>query len=134
MKDLYKILEIRKEANKDEIKKAYRALAKKYHPDRNSGDAEAERKFIEVNKAYEVLSDERLKKEYDERFNQKTSTNEKSKRSKSASTNNFKFDPSNFGNMFDSFFDPKVDEKASDNKVKKKVDNMFNSYFMGGKR
>ncbi len=134
MKDLYKILEIRKEANKDEIKKAYRALAKKYHPDRNSGDAEAERKFIEVNKAYEILSDERLKKEYDEKFNQKTSTQEKSKKGKSANVNNFKFDPSNFGNMFDSFFDPKVDEKASDNKVKKKVDNMFNSYFMGGKR
>ncbi len=134
MKDLYKLLGIGREANKAEIKKAYRDLAKKYHPDRNSGNEEAEKKFIEVNKAYEILSDEKLKKEYDEKLLSGTSESKKVKKETFKNTGNFKFDPSNFGNMFDSFFNPEVDEKASDNKVKKKVDNMFNSYFMGGKK
>ncbi|MDF1682888.1 MAG: DnaJ domain-containing protein [Patescibacteria group bacterium] len=53
--DLYSILEIEKSATKDEVKKAYRKLAMKYHPDRNSGDKQAEEKFKKINQAYEVL-------------------------------------------------------------------------------
>lgn len=68
-KDLYEILGIGHDATKEEIKKAYRKLALKYHPDHNPGNQEAEEKFKEVNMAYEVLSDPDKKKEYDETGN-----------------------------------------------------------------
>ncbi len=65
-RDLYEVLELGKSASGEEIKKAYRRLAKKYHPDLNPGDAEAERKMKEVNAAYEVLSDSEKKGRYDQ--------------------------------------------------------------------
>ena len=64
-RDYYEVLGISKSANEDEIKKAYRSLAKKYHPDMNPGDAEAEIKFKEVNEAYAVLSDSEKRSKYD---------------------------------------------------------------------
>ncbi len=65
-KDYYKILGISKKASQDEIKKAYRKLAQKYHPDRNPNDKKAEEKFKDVSEAYEVLSDPEKRKKYDE--------------------------------------------------------------------
>lgn len=64
-KDFYQILGVPKNASTGEIKKAYRKLARKYHPDANKGDAEAEERFKEVSEAYDVLSDEKRRKEYD---------------------------------------------------------------------
>ncbi|MBP3283958.1 MAG: J domain-containing protein [Clostridia bacterium] len=84
-KDYYGLLGIKKNASAEEIKKAYRALAKKYHPDANIGNLEAEEMIKEVNEAYEVLSDEKRKKKYDSlvnRFN---------------FVSGFEFDPSKFG-------------------------------------
>ena len=65
-RDLYEVLGLQKGASDDEIKKAYRKLAKKYHPDLNPGDKEAEKKMKEVNGAYEVLSDAEKKARYDQ--------------------------------------------------------------------
>lgn len=64
-KDYYNILDIDKKATQDEIKKAYRKLAKKYHPDANPNDKKAEEKFKQVNEAYEVLGDAEKRKKYD---------------------------------------------------------------------
>ena len=56
-KDYYELLEVTKEASGEEIKKSFRRLAMKYHPDRNPGDKEAEARFKEINEAYDVLKD-----------------------------------------------------------------------------
>ena len=65
-RDYYEVLGLNKGASEEEIKKAFRSLAKKYHPDMNPGDATAEAKFKEVNEAYEVLSDPEKKSRYDQ--------------------------------------------------------------------
>lgn len=65
-KDFYETLGVARSASDDEIKKAYRKLAMKYHPDRNQGDTEAEEKFKEVQKAYDILSDKQKRSAYDQ--------------------------------------------------------------------
>ncbi len=84
-RDYYEILGIKKDATQDQIKKAYRKLAKQYHPDANPGNKKAEEKFKEINEAYEVLGDEEKRKKYD-RFGSEFNF-----------TNGFDFDPSQFG-------------------------------------
>lgn len=64
--DYYKILELSKTASSDDIKKAYRKLARKYHPDLNPNDKEANKKFQQINEANEVLSDPEKRKKYDQ--------------------------------------------------------------------
>ncbi|MGI6777510.1 MAG: DnaJ C-terminal domain-containing protein [Acetivibrionales bacterium] len=84
-KDYYKILGVDKNADQQQIKKSFRRLAKKYHPDAHPGDKVAEEKFKEINEAYEVLGDEQKRKKYDqlgEGFNFQ---------------NGYDFDPSQFG-------------------------------------
>ena len=65
-RDYYEVLGINRSADEKEIKRAYRKLAKKYHPDMNPGDKQAEQKFKEITEAYNVLSDQEKKKLYDQ--------------------------------------------------------------------
>ena len=65
-RDYYEVLGVPKTADDATIKKAYRTLAKKYHPDANPGDAEAEKKFKEASEAYSILSDPEKRKQYDQ--------------------------------------------------------------------
>ena len=64
--DYYEILGVKKDASQDDLKKAFRQLARKYHPDLNKGSKEAEEKFKEINEAYQVLSDPQKKAQYDQ--------------------------------------------------------------------
>ena len=64
-KDYYQLLGVKKNATEEEIKRAYRTLAKKYHPDKNKGNKEAENKFKEISEAYAVLSDKEKRAQYD---------------------------------------------------------------------
>ena len=65
-RDYYDVLGVSRNADESQIKKAYRKLAKKYHPDTNAGNAEAEQKFKEVTEAYDVLGDKEKRKMYDQ--------------------------------------------------------------------
>ena len=65
-RDYYEVLGVQRNASNDEIKHAYRALAKKYHPDLNPGDEESEKKFKEASEAYSVLSDDQKRRQYDQ--------------------------------------------------------------------
>lgn len=65
-RDFYEVLGVSRSASADEIKKAYRKLAKQYHPDANPDDASAQKKFAEITEAYDVLSDDEKRKKYDQ--------------------------------------------------------------------
>ena len=64
-RDFYEVLGVSKNASADEIKKSYRELARKWHPDRNHDDPDAEERFKEIQQAYDTLSDDDKRKEYD---------------------------------------------------------------------
>jgi molecular chaperone DnaJ len=99
-KTLYDTLGVSKSASGDEIKKAYRKLAREYHPDRNPGDAAAEEKFKEVQTAYDVLSDDEKRKAYD-RFG---STNGRVGGPGGGQNVNFDFGDFNIGDLFGGIF------------------------------
>ncbi|WP_160685642.1 DnaJ domain-containing protein [Clostridium sp. C2-6-12] len=142
MKDYYKILGIPMTATGAEIKKAFRSLAKKYHPDRNPDDKEALRKFQEVNEAYEVLSNEDSRNKYNnERSNNKeNNSNKETKSRNNKSDNNKKYQDKgesieNLNKYFESFFgfDAKSNNINKDKLKKEKnpidTSKMFDSFF-----
>lgn len=142
MKDYYKILDISINATKDEVKKAFRSLAKKYHPDRNVNDENSLRKFQEVNEAYEVLSNEDSRREYDKKkssFEQSNNKETNSENNKSNSEKKKYQDKSdsieNLNKYFESFFGFDANSnKINKDKLKTQKNpidtgNMFESFF-----
>lgn len=98
-RDYYEVLEINKGANENEIKKAYRVLAKKYHPDVNPENKAAEAKFKEINEAYEILSDPQKRAKYDQYGHAGVDPN-----SYGGFSGFEDFDLGGFGDIFESFF------------------------------
>ena len=110
-KDYYKILGVKKEATEQEIKQAYRKLARKLHPDVNPGDKTAEAKFKEVNEAYEVISDKEKRQKYDlygdqwqhaEQFSQ--ANQQQNPYWQSGETREFRFDDGDLNSIFGNLF------------------------------
>jgi len=97
-RDYYEVLGVAKNASADELKKAYRVLAKKYHPDANPGDKEAEAKFKEASEAYAVLSDDEKRKQYDQ-FGHAAFSN-----GGGPGAGGFDFSDIDLGDIFGSFF------------------------------
>lgn len=107
--DFYKLLEIDKSATASEIKKAYRKLARKFHPDLNPNNKEAEKKFKEINEAHAVLSDPEKRKKYDDHGNDWKHAEEFEKARKQqqhhSSRNDFQqYDGEDFSDIFGSMF------------------------------
>ncbi len=144
MKNYYKILGVSESSNKDEIKKAFRNLAKKYHPDKNKDNPDAIEMFQQINEAYEILSNESSREEYDKKLNQNSSNRQKnesknnSEKSQAKTKENFnKGDALNDLNQyFESFFGFKASINDVDgSKIKKDSKNpidtskIFNNFF-----
>ena len=137
--DYYKILEVSENADILKIKKQYRKLAMKYHPDRNAGDERAAKKFREITESYEVLSNEEKRKEYDyKRENENNHTkkkNDKENFKNKYSENNFSFGKEFFKSaaemkgLFENSFglDKMIKNKAK--AEKESVKSRFESFF-----
>jgi curved DNA-binding protein len=119
-KDYYKILGIEKNADSEEIKKAYRRLAKKWHPDKNPGNPKAEERFKEVAEAYDVLSDTAKRKKFDDfiQFGQQKQTTQHAGAHKphahtqAHSHKNKNTDESDFSDFFKQFFNNSAGQKG----------------------
>jgi len=146
----YEVLGVSRTAKAAEIKQTYRKLAKQYHPDTNQGSAEAEQKFKEVQKAYETLSNDDTRQQYDQKLagastgrtapNGQTAGNRTSNRT-TTSAGSKDFDPRDVQTQFERFFgfNPKnnnVSIKKDDNKKKNPLDTsaIFEQYFGPGKK
>lgn len=123
MKDYYAILGVPKTAKPEEIKTSFRKLAKKYHPDLNPGDQQAEARFKEVNEAYAVLSDDGARAKYDLDWRRESEKREppqtRAKKTGSRAPVNPNFDISKMAQGFESFFgfDPETGDITDESKL-----------------
>ncbi|MGC5325332.1 J domain-containing protein [Brevibacillus sp. SYSU BS000544] len=143
MKNYYEILGVNRDASRDEIKQAFRKLAKKYHPDVNAGSTESEIRFKEINEAYNTLIDENMRADYDtrqdgtknhQRMNHTNTSKSGNAKNSSAFTG---FDPNEFEKNFEQFFGfhPKnkntssMQKDGSGNRDPFQSNELFNRYF-----
>ena len=132
--DYYRILEIKEDADFSEIKKKYRKLAIKYHPDKNPGDDEAVKKFREIREAYEILGDEKKRKEYDNKRKFKNGQ-ENNKNKNNFSDNNFSFgkeffkSASEMKEMFENSFNLNKMGKKKAEMEKENIKGRFENFF-----
>ena len=135
--DYYRILEIKEDADFSEIKKKYRKLAIKYHPDKNPGDDEAVKKFREITEAYEILGDEKKRKEYDNKrkFKNGQENNKNLKNKNNFSDNNFSFgkeffkSASEMKEMFENSFNLNKMGKKKAEMEKENIKGRFENFF-----
>lgn len=115
--NLYSVLGVNQNANEDEIKKAYRLLAKKFHPDVNQNNQQAEIKFTEISKAYEILGNPKKRKDYDEKNVSSTPKLNNANKSQGEP-----FDFAMSGKAFESFFgfNSRTGEITNEEKLKSK--------------
>jgi len=146
MKKFYEILAVHRDASDEEIKKSYRRLSKKYHPDINQGNKDAEIKFKELSEAYTVLKNAQSRKEYDDKLD--SFTGDKKKQTKTEpkqqrqSSSTGEFDIGNINMQFGQFFgfDPQNKEKnmniSGKGKGKNPLDtsHLFESFFTAKKK
>ena len=104
MKNYYEILEVDRNASDEEIKKSFKTLAKKYHPDQNQGNPNCEQKFKEINEAYNTLSDKDKKSEYDKKFFGQSFNQKSEKENKKKNKNMSSADFFHTQDIFESFF------------------------------
>lgn len=146
MKNLYEVLQVSVDADIKEIKKSYKKLAKKYHPDLNPNNKEYEEKFKEISNAYEILSDETKRSKYNREFKNKNNNEsnfygekENKNRTKQNSYKTTNIDFENISKEFESFFgfNPKSKNinKNFNKKTKSPIDtsDMFESFFKSKK-
>jgi len=112
-RDYYEVLGVQKGASDDEIKKAYRSTAKKYHPDLHPGDKEAEAKFKEASEAYEVLSDADKRRKYDQFGFAGVDPNYGAGAGGAGFGGMGGFEDFDLGGIFDSFFETIWDDEGS---------------------
>ena len=137
--DYYRILEIKEDADFSDIKKKYRKLAIKYHPDKNPGDDEAVKKFREITEAYEILGDEKKRKEYDNKRKfkngQENNKNKNLKNKNNFSDNNFSFGKEFFKSasekkeMFENSFNLNKMGKKKVEMEKENIKGRFENFF-----
>ena len=143
MKNYYEILGVTKDVTKDDLKKAFRKLARKYHPDVNPGNKEAEAKFKIINEAYNTLSDDSLRAAYDAKLEGNIYNYNNSRTAGAAAKAAPDFQPFNFDNLEQSFenffgFNPKTKETTTLRKEKKRnpldTSDLFEQYFQVKKK
>ena len=120
--DFYQILGVAESATEDELKQAYRKLAKKFHPDSHPGDKECEKRFQEISEAYSILSDSEKRKQYDshrqEEPHEKAAYTNTGRKQATESTQHTKVDFENVYKSFEQFFGFHPDSKDITNEKK----------------
>lgn len=142
MTNWYQVLGISRQATEEEMKSAYRKLAKKYHPDAHPGDQECEQKFREISEAYSILSDIDKRKKYDEELNGAGKGQKAAERNEQPKAQeNGKVDFENIHRNFEQFFgfNPNTKDIIHEDKLKPREPNpldatAFFEQFMGIKR
>jgi DnaJ-class molecular chaperone len=138
-KDYYKVLGISKNASADDIKKAFRKLARKYHPDVNPGDAKSEEKFKEINEAYEVLSDADKRRKYDtlgpnwqDQFGYSSGATRRASNFRSSSAN---YNSAGFSDFFEALFGrPATANRKTGEDIEQRVEVTLQEAYSGGMR